>query len=214
MIKFACPGCAEVYSVEDAKAGKSGKCPKCQADFVIPQADASVPAASSDPSAPPVEIRPCPGCHAKLSVNAGDVGKDVECPYCKSTFRAMASAGQARQSGAASDTVEDDRPRRSGERRERYDDDGEYAGTRRNRHLEPHRGSTVLTLVLVGFFCCVILTIAGTIMATIDLGKMKKGTMDPEGKGLTQAAQIIGFIAIGLNILVVFGQMMIMAAGR
>jgi hypothetical protein len=212
VIKFACPGCAEVYSVEDSKAGKTGKCPKCQSDFVIPPADAAVPNASNESSAAPVEIRPCPGCHAKLSVAPGDVGKDVECPYCKSTFRATAIADHARQSGRSSDTVEDDRPRKSGDRRERYDDDGEFVGSRRNRHLEPHRGSTVLTLTLVGFFCCIILTVAGTIMATIDLGKMKRGTMDPEGKGMTQAAQIIGFIAIGLNILMVFVQIAMMAA--
>ncbi|MFO0935937.1 MAG: DUF4190 domain-containing protein [Gemmataceae bacterium] len=86
---------------------------------------------------------------------------------------------------------------------------------RRNRSsLEPHRGGTVLTMVLVGFFCCAILTIAGTIMATIDLGKMKRGEMDPEGKGMTQAAQIVGFIGIGLFVLSMIFNVVMIAFGK
>ena len=36
MIRFACPGCGATYSVDDAKGGKSGRCPKCQTQFQIP----------------------------------------------------------------------------------------------------------------------------------------------------------------------------------
>lgn len=100
MIRFACPGCSSTFSVDETKAGKSGKCPKCQAAFIIPQAEAPaappplpappppVPVPQTpavDPNAP-VEIDPCPKCQTKLSVAASDLGNDVECPYCKTVF--------------------------------------------------------------------------------------------------------------------------------
>ena len=98
MIRFACPGCSSTFSVDDGKAGKSGKCPKCGAAFIIPSAEAPVEAPpplpvpplpvppppvpvpqspAADPNAP-VEIDPCPKCQTKLSVAASDLGNDVE----------------------------------------------------------------------------------------------------------------------------------------
>ena len=50
MIRFACPGCSATYSVDDAKGGKAGKCPKCGAQFLIPTA---VDAAGFAPPPPP-----------------------------------------------------------------------------------------------------------------------------------------------------------------
>ncbi len=38
MIRFACPGCSATFTVTDEKAGKTGKCPKCQTQFTIPAA--------------------------------------------------------------------------------------------------------------------------------------------------------------------------------
>ncbi len=113
MIRFSCPGCSATYTVGDEKGGKSGRCPKCQSQFTIPMPDASTSVPASTPSAPtlpptpsapklppvppppppppaagPVEIAPCPGCQAKLSVERTDLGSDVECPYCKTVFKA------------------------------------------------------------------------------------------------------------------------------
>lgn len=199
MIKFACPGCAEVYSVEDAKAGKSGKCPKCQADFVIPPADAAVPSASVDPSAPPVEIRPCPGCSAKLSVNAGDVGKDVECPYCKSTFRATASVDQARLSGRASDTVEDDRPRRSGDRRERYDDDG---GDERDRRRVPESQTVGTVSLVTGIISLPLVCCCGVLSIPLSLTAIVTGilSLKTAGRGMGLAGLIVGALSLVFSI--------------
>lgn len=36
MIKFYCPGCPAVYSVEPAHAWQQGTCPSCKSDFIIP----------------------------------------------------------------------------------------------------------------------------------------------------------------------------------
>ncbi len=101
MIRFACPGCAATFTVDDNRAGKSGKCPKCQSEFVIPETEpvavVSVPVTMPVPvsslaarnAEEPVEIEPCPKCATKLSVSGGDIGNDVECPYCKTVFQAI-----------------------------------------------------------------------------------------------------------------------------
>ena len=233
MIKFACPGCEAVFTVGDEKAGKTGKCPKCSAQFLIPDAEppAFDAAPAPTPSPPPpaedaaVEIKPCPGCQAKLTVAVGDLGLDVECPYCKAVYKAAKPGGSVaniavddrpkRNSRRESDD-EDDRPSRKS-RRDRYDDDDDDddrpRSKRRRRSYEPHRGGTVLTLTLIGFFCCCILTIVGLVMATNDLKKMDSGTMDPEGRGLTRAAQIIGIVSLILTALGIVAQGAIMAMG-
>ncbi len=125
MIRFACPGCAATFSVADEKAGKNGKCPKCNSQFTIPAAEPDIdpapPAADLDPTPPPlpppptpipatseqpVEIDACPTCNTRLSVLPTEVGLDIQCPNCQGVFRAIRAdappppdAGSKRSSG-------------------------------------------------------------------------------------------------------------------
>lgn len=150
MIRFACPGCQATFTVEDSKAGKTGNCPKCQTQFIIPQPE--VGAASSPPAATnePLEIDPCPKCQTRLSVAASDIGSDVECPYCKTVFKATRAGSRPPapppappkksdlestddigrpKSRRRSEDEDDDRPRRRGKR----EDDDEERPSRRRR---------------------------------------------------------------------------------
>lgn len=82
--------------------------------------------------------------------------------------------------------------------------------------LKPHRGTAILVLGIVGLaitllfsFCCGIFSIAGCIcgiiawvMANGDLKEMAAGTMDPTGRGTTQAGKICGIISVILGIVV------------
>lgn len=106
MIRFACPGCGATYTVPDEKGGKTGKCPKCQGQFIIPEAEAgsapAPPPRSGANDTAPVEIEPCPGCQARLSVAKSDVGLDVECPYCKTTYTAKTASPGASSSPSPS----------------------------------------------------------------------------------------------------------------
>lgn len=150
MIRFACPGCNATYTVEDAKGGKAGKCPKCQAQFVIPPADAAAGSSSAPaPSPPPppatnatVEIKPCPKCSARLSVAPSDIGVDVECPYCQAVYTAQRAGAPApdrpirrREEDRPSrrrplaESEEEDRP----SRRRRGEDDEDDRPSRRSR---------------------------------------------------------------------------------
>jgi TM2 domain-containing membrane protein YozV/DNA-directed RNA polymerase subunit RPC12/RpoP len=157
MIRFACPGCGATFSVDDAKGGKLGNCPKCQSQFQIPSAGGAAPPAAPDPAsvplpappaagdpAAPVEINPCPKCGARLSVGGSSVGSDVECPYCKEVFRAVKvgglapapSAGGSKSRRRLTDDDEDDRPSRR-----RRDDEDDRPSRRRPVEDEDDRPS-------------------------------------------------------------------------
>ncbi|QEL16899.1 hypothetical protein [Limnoglobus roseus] len=183
MIRFACPGCDSTFSVDDSKAGKSGKCPKCQTQFIIPQLEAA-PAAPPEPVPPsvpvpapapvpvpvsvqptpaadpnaPVEIDPCPKCQTKLSVTVGDLGNDVECPYCKTVFKSARAgtrppappappgkkssfetdfSSRPKSKKRDDDEDDDDRPRK----RRRDDDDDDDRPSKRRRDDDDDRPS-------------------------------------------------------------------------
>ncbi len=65
MIRFACPGCSATFTVTDEKAGKTGKCPKCQTQFTIPAAAVEEliippPHPTVEPPAPMTSVEPPP----------------------------------------------------------------------------------------------------------------------------------------------------------
>lgn len=153
MIRFACPGCGVVYSVADEKAGKTGKCPKCQSNFVIPDVDPTappplpgadpepslvaaddvpppLPSAHVDPNAP-VEVAPCPGCQVRLSVEPKDIGLEVECPYCKTLFTAKRAQQQSSPPPTGSQRPAD--TKRPSQRRSRRDEEPEERPRRSRR---------------------------------------------------------------------------------
>lgn len=148
MIRFSCPGCQAVYTVGPEKAGKTGKCPKCQSQFSIPKLDgagmsaptttapAPAPKPVADPDAP-VEIAPCPSCGTALTVATQYLGMDVECPTCKNVFAAKmpgavkpktSTTSALARTEAPADDDEDDRPVKK--KSKRRDDDDEDEGER------------------------------------------------------------------------------------
>lgn len=62
--------------------------------------------------------------------------------------------------------------------------------------LKPHRGQGIVVLGIVGLLCCFICGIIAWVMANNDLREMAAGTMDPRGRGLTQAGKICGIISV------------------
>ena len=116
MIRFACPGCQAIYNVKDDKAGKTGRCPSCNSQFLIPGEPPTTPRSfleqpascnsqfliPGEPAAPPptpkatptpqpvvVEIEPCPNCDARLTVEAEHLGIEIECPECNTAYLAV-----------------------------------------------------------------------------------------------------------------------------
>ena len=64
--------------------------------------------------------------------------------------------------------------------------------------MQPHRGSMILVFGILSLIVCMPLGIVAWVMANGDLKKMDAGTMDPEGRGNTQAGKICGIISVCL----------------
>lgn len=83
--------------------------------------------------------------------------------------------------------------------------------------MKPHRGTLILVLGILGLVVCGPLGIAAWIMGSGDLKEMDAGTMDPSGRGNTNAGKICGIIATVLTILgvLIFGVLFVLgfAAG-
>jgi hypothetical protein len=67
--------------------------------------------------------------------------------------------------------------------------------------MKPHRGTLILVLGILGLVICAPLGIAAWVMGAGDLKEMDAGTMDPSGRGATQAGKICGIIGTILLIL-------------
>lgn len=67
--------------------------------------------------------------------------------------------------------------------------------------MKPHRGTLILVLGILGLVVCGPLGIVAWIMGSGDLKEMDAGTMDPAGRGTTQAGKICGIIATILMVL-------------
>ena len=73
--------------------------------------------------------------------------------------------------------------------------------------MKPHRGTLILILGILSLVCCTIFTgIPAWIMGSADLKEMDAGTMDPEGRGITNAGKICGMIGCILTIVVIVFQ--------
>jgi len=81
--------------------------------------------------------------------------------------------------------------------------------------MEPHRGTTVLVLGILGLVACQICGIIAWVMANKDIPKMEAGTMDPEGLGQTKAGKICGIISVVLLavIIVVYAIIFVIGIG-
>ena len=67
--------------------------------------------------------------------------------------------------------------------------------------MQPHRGTMILVFGILGLIVCFPFGVVAWVMGNTDLKAMDAGTMDPEGRGTTQAGKIIGMIATILNVL-------------
>ena len=77
--------------------------------------------------------------------------------------------------------------------------------------MNPHHGTLILILGILSLFMCGIFTgIPAWVMANSDLREMDAGTMDPSGRGATQAGKVCGIISVvlaGLSALLVIAML-------
>jgi phage FluMu protein Com len=177
----------------------------------------------------PVEIAACPKCASRLSVMPGDVGLDVECPNCKTVYRAKRADAPPVLERAMSrpkssslvvrqkrDDEDDDRPSRRKKKSRRQDDDDDEEedddrpsrprrkNRRTGRRYDEHRGTLILVFGILGFFVG-IFGILAWILGANDLRAMDSGRMDPEGRSNTQTGVLLGKISVILSIVGIIG---------
>lgn len=79
--------------------------------------------------------------------------------------------------------------------------------------MKPHRGVLVLVLGILGLVICFPCGIAAWVMGSGDLKEIGAGTMDPTGRGLTQAGKILGIIATALALIGIIISVVLMGFG-
>ena len=66
-----------------------------------------------------------------------------------------------------------------------------------------------MTLGILGIACCFICGIIAWVMGKNDLREIDAGTMDPTGRGLTNAGKICGMISVILACVAVVGKILL-----
>jgi hypothetical protein len=67
--------------------------------------------------------------------------------------------------------------------------------------MKPHRGTLILVLGILGLVVCTPVAIVAWLLGSADLKEMDAGTMDPSGRGNTQAGRVCGIIGTILLII-------------
>jgi hypothetical protein len=210
-----CPSCGRNLLVPPELVGRSVRCPDCRTVFPGEpkpafEAPATEPKTIAPPTEPTMDEGGAPsGPAAPVAVTASEPppappGREARpelrrCPFCGERIRTDA----ARCRFCGEDVPEeDDRPW-----------EGPYR-TPVRRDCEPHRGQLLLTLgilSLVLLMCWMVavvgltLGIVAWVLARKDEQKIQAGTMDPEGRGLVQAAKVLGIVGTILNSLYLAG---------
>jgi hypothetical protein len=166
-----------------------------------------------------VEITPCPGCGARLSPAAADLGLDVQCPYCKRVYKAVRAGNQpplppppppkqteledlggSGRGRRPREEEEDDRPSRRRRGRDDSDDDDDYDRRPRRRRRARSGGggnksaariiSAIFSLLLgAQYLGCGVLVIVASSFILGLIGAV------PEPQHNPQAAQTVKTVA-------------------
>src|SRR5262249_32880213 len=145
----------------------------------------------------------------QLRVPDNLLGKMIQCPSCGTKFAAQ--TGRPPTPGVEpvpepvprSTSVARREPVPAPEYQREFEVDdrpAEQPGGPVRRDVEPNRGPLVLVLGILSIVLnCFPIGIVAWVMGQRDLGKMKRGMMDPQGRGVTQAGLICGIIGTALG---------------
>ncbi|MEX2173417.1 MAG: hypothetical protein WD872_03590 [Pirellulaceae bacterium] len=210
-IETDCQGCRKRLRVADEHAGKLAKCPHCQTVYTVPQS--AVAAAWGTGQATGGAIAAGDRWHLKTPdgltfgpVTRGELDRWLRegriAPQSQILHEGAGHwvwagqiypdlAAQAAATAAAlqakADSANALNPHAPG--------GAQGAGYPGSSFQEPHHGALILVLSLLGmfgFFMCETLSVVAVALALIDLSKMKRGVMDPSGRGLTIAGLVLG----------------------
>jgi hypothetical protein len=224
-IESMCPGCGRLLRVADEHLGRMARCPACNSIFQVGQKQETKPV-SPAPSQPTWRLRTPEGqiygpvtrldlerwvTEGRVSADcwlsqtegnwqsAADYYPDLRPQHNTKTIdRPVAQPFSKPVTPATSNPFRDDLPTSQNPSSPTHATTGNY------RYTASHRGVLILVLgILSWVFGCFPIGIAAWAMGSHDLGEMKRGRMDPSGRGLTQAGQIVGMIHVIMTMLAI-----------
>lgn len=137
----------------------------------------------------------CPGCSRLLRIDEIHVGQQALCPACDEVFTV---SQQNTDEGIASETdASASNPFAPSSAPVSWD---ESAAATEYQDVAPHRGTLILVMGLLSWFCCCGFGIVAWVMGSQDIKQMEAGRMDPNGLALTKAGYWIGIISLLLNL--------------
>ena len=156
----------------------------------------------------------CKSCNTTLRVPDEHLGKQARCPSCQNlnVIQADSAVPPAKPIAPAAPIQDPGFENPYSASAGMTLPPGGPAG---RAYSQPHRGGLVLGLGIMSLMCNFFLIpgILAWIFGNSDLKKMSAGTMDPEGKGLTQAGMILGIVSTALvALLLVFYVFLIVIA--
>jgi hypothetical protein len=213
-IETRCLGCGKLLRVADEHAGKQARCPGC--GYIYQVAGVSATATNDSPAATFASTAVMPSLWFMKTPEGqiyGPVSRDTihqwigEARVTRDCFIREGERGAWQSAVAFSPTLHGPRTRATA-----ASTGGGYAarpagtnfqhrpsGISRSHfaqatYQQPHRGALILTFALLGWFFCPIFAVVAWSMGSEDLNRIRLGQMDPSGRGITQAGQILGMI--------------------
>lgn len=192
---IACPSCGGKLHISEELRGQKVRCPMCNHTFDSP----------TEPEPPAVPFRAPQDLPLDLTLDEPSSPPPVPSSRAPGLFGATEWTPSSEQPPTSAEAA----PHRSGKRFGQDVPNLRRLGPRRD--AEPDRGVVVLSLGIVSLaliliWCATplgaILGLVAWIMGQADLRKMKRGQMDDQNRGMTQAGWICGILGTLLNGLV------------
>ena len=220
-IDTLCSGCGKRLRVGQEHAGKQARCPQCQTVYIVPDAAAQTSSDRAAEQAAPAgrapladrwQLRtgdgltygPVPKAELDRWLSEGRVTPQSQVlqegagqwQWSGQVYPQLAAATGVKENPFAESAAEPLNPYTPA-----YPGPSLY-NPATGQFMQPHRGPLILTMAIVGAFStCGLLSIVSLVFAIIDLGEMRRGRMDPSGKGLT----IAGLVVSALPLVVIGG---------
>jgi hypothetical protein len=208
-IETACPGCGRKLRVAADQAGKAARCPICSTIYNVPDSAASASVATSASERSPLWQLKTPEGQIYGPVSREILDQWVAQGRISADCSLMCESDGIWQDATVvypvlqpvtqpvRPTIFDDNPVSGLPQGPRGGEVG------RVRVLNGHRGGLILALGIISWAVgCPIFGIMAWIMGSSDMRDMQRGMMDPSGRGITQAGQIIGMVHVLLALLV------------
>lgn len=193
-IEVKCTGCGQLLRVQEENAGKQARCPKCQTTFTVPSGSSGASPFGGQQSTP----------QSSFPQEQSPLGQQPQQPYNQPGQGQFGQQGQQQfgqhQFGQQGQNPFANKPAAPAQNPYAAPQGTFPQGPTRG-YTRPHRGGTILTLGILAIFCnfCFIPGICAWSMGSNDLNAMRRGQMDPRGRGTTQAGQILGIIGTILS---------------